>query len=139
MQCPTCNAENETGARQCGTCGARLPRPDPPLSSTSGGEGRLRGRRRRDNNVASAAAINPWIQSSNRLATAAYHCSLWAIIPFVGLILGPLAVVLGLLGRRSERQQPTEGGAALANAAMVLGGATLATNWAGLFFLVRWL
>ena len=121
MQCPSCGAENGAGAPLCGSCGARLPR------------------RRRDNNVASAAAINPWIQSSNRLATAAYHCSLWAMIPFVGLILGPIAVVLGLLGRRSERQQPTEGGATLANAALVLGGATLTTNWAGLFFLVRWL
>jgi hypothetical protein len=119
MQCPSCKAENEVGARQCVGCGARLPR------------------KRRDSSVASEAAINPWIQSSNRWATTAYRCSLLAMIPFFGLLLGPLAVVLGLLGRCNERQQPSERGAGHAMAAIVLGSATLITNWAGLYFLLQ--
>jgi hypothetical protein len=135
MQCPSCSTENEAGNQVCGRCGARLPAT--PLSATSGGEGKVRGRRRRENSVASEAAVNPWIQSSNRLATVAYQCSLWAIIPFFGLLLGPAAVVLGLLGRRRERRQPTELGGGHATAAVVLGGVTLLTNWAGLFFLLR--
>jgi hypothetical protein len=59
------------------------------------------------------------------------------MIPFFGLLLGPLAVVLGLLGRRNERRQPSERGAGQAMAAIVLGGATLVTNWTGLFFILH--
>jgi len=136
MQCPSCSAENETGARQCSTCGARLPPPHPSLSPGGGGEGRVRGRRRRDSGVASEAAINPWIHSSNRVALTAYRCSLLAMIPFFGLVLGPLAVIMGLLGRRSERKQPSERGAGQAMAAVVLGTATLVTNWTALYFLL---
>src|SRR5262249_55049504 len=83
MQCPSCNAANSADARQCSACGTRL-------------------RRRRNSGVASEAAVNPWIHSSNRMALTAYRCSLLAMIPFLGLGLGPLAIVLGLLGRRSE-------------------------------------
>ena len=119
MQCPSCKAENAAGERQCRTCGGRLPR------------------KRRDSSVANEAAINPWIHSSNRLALMAYRCSLLALIPFFGLVFGPLAVVLGLLGRRSERRQPSERGAGQAMAAIVLGVATLLTQWAGLFFILH--
>jgi len=118
MQCPSCNAANSAEARQCTACGTRL-------------------RRRRNSGVASEAAVNPWIHSSNRMALTAYRCSLLAMIPFLGLALGPLAVVLGLLGRRSERKQPSERGAGQAMAAVVLGTATLVTNWTGLFFILR--
>ena len=117
MQCPSCRAENAEGTRQCQACGARLPR------------------KRRDSGVAREAAANPWIHSNNRLALAAYRCGIVSMIPFFGLLLGPLAIILGLLGRRSERKQPSERGAGQAMAAIVLGGATLITQWSGLFFL----
>jgi hypothetical protein len=59
------------------------------------------------------------------------------MIPFLGLVLGPLAVVLGVLGRRREQREPSERGAGQAMAAIVLGALTLITNWAGLFFILR--
>jgi hypothetical protein len=59
------------------------------------------------------------------------------MIPFFGLVFGPLAVVLGLLGRREERRRPSDRGAGQAMAAIVLGTATLATQWAALFFLLH--
>lgn len=117
MQCPSCNAANPDDARVCGSCGAKLPR-------------------RRNSGVAREAAVNPWIHSSNALALLAYRCGLLALIPFFGLVLGPVAIVLGLLGRRRERQQPSERGAGQATAAIVLGGATLATQAAGLLLLL---
>jgi uncharacterized membrane protein len=119
MRCPSCNVDNPDQARQCGSCGARLPR------------------KRRNSGVAREAAINPWIHSSNRVALLAYRCSLLSMIPLLGLVLGPAAIVLGLLGRRRERQQPSERGAGQAVAAMVLGGATLLTQAAGVFFVLR--
>jgi hypothetical protein len=65
----------------------------------------------------------------------AYRCGMLAMIPLLGLVLGPLAIVLGLLGCRNERRQPSERGAGQAMAAIVLGGATLLTQSLGLFFI----
>ena len=118
MRCPSCNADNPAGARQCGACGAKLPR-------------------RRNSAIAGDAAVHSWLHSSNRLALTAYRCSVLAMIPFFGLVFGPLAIVLGLLGRRREQREPSERGAGQAMAAIVLGVLTLITNWAGLFFVLR--
>jgi hypothetical protein len=119
MQCPSCKAENEAGAKQCRECSSRLPR------------------KRRDSTVANEAAINPWIHSTNRTALNAYRCGLLAMIPFFGLVFGPLAIVLGLLGRNKERSEPSERGLGQATAAVVLGAATVVTQAAGLLLLMR--
>jgi hypothetical protein len=117
MQCPSCKAENEAGAKQCRECSKRLPR------------------KRRDSSVANEAAINPWIHSTNRTALNAYRCAMLAMIPCFGLVFGPLAIVLGVRGRNRERVEPSERGFGQATAAIVLGGATFVTQAAGLFFL----
>jgi hypothetical protein len=54
----------------------------------------------------------------------------------VGLLLGPAAVVLGVIAWRRERLRPEARGAAPPSAAIVLGLLVLVTNWAGLAFLV---
>jgi hypothetical protein len=67
----------------------------------------------------------------------AYRCGLLAMIPLVGLVLGPAALVLGLLGRRLERGNSSERGTAQATAAIVLGALTTLTNWIGLLLIVH--
>jgi hypothetical protein len=119
MQCPACRADNPADARQCSSCGAKLTR------------------RRRNVPEAGESAIRTWIDSSNRTAVMAYHCSLFAIIPFVGLVLGPVAVLLGLIGKWRDYHNPEERGGAQAMAAIILGSLTLLTNWTGLYFLLR--
>jgi hypothetical protein len=118
MQCPTCQADNPPKAQKCSQCGARLAR-------------------RRNGPQAGESAIQSWIDSSNALARTAYRCALLALVPFLGLVLGPAALIMGLIGRLREKANPSEGGAGLAMAAMVLGGITLVTNWTGLYFLLH--
>jgi hypothetical protein len=77
------------------------------------------------------------MESPNAIARFAYQCSLWAIVPFFGLILGPAAVLIGIAGRWHERAQPSTRGSAQARAAMIIGGLASVTNWLGLYFLVR--
>jgi hypothetical protein len=77
------------------------------------------------------------MDSPNPTARFAYLCSLWAIVPFLGLVLGPAAVLIGIVGRVYERAQPSTRGSGQARAAIVLGVLTALTNWLGVYFLWR--
>src|SRR5262245_18890422 len=118
MRCPACGAENENGGAKCAACGARLPRRN----------------RRRDAGAPGGGFT--WNESPNPAARAAYRCSLLAMVPFLGLVLGPVAVGWGLWARRRERLNPSERGTAQAAAAVVFGTATALTNWAGLLLML---
>jgi hypothetical protein len=77
------------------------------------------------------------MDSPNPTARFAYLCSLWAIVPFLGLVLGPAAVLIGIIGRLFERAHPSTRGSGQARAAIVLGLLTGLTNWLGVYFLLR--
>ena len=44
--------------------------------------------------------------SRNRTALAAYRCSVVGLVPFLGLLFGPLGVVLGVIAWRQDRARP---------------------------------
>ena len=46
---------------------------------------------------------------------------LMGLVPFAGILLGPVAIILGVKARAHIRQNPTLTGAGLANAGIVLG------------------
>ena len=57
-------------------------------------------------------------------------------IPFVGLLLGPLALVLGLGALLRGRREPGFRGTSLCKAAMLLGFLLTATQWGGLALMI---
>ena len=121
MHCPDCGAENPNEAMQCSACGSKLSR---------------RPRRRTD----PRDADNPSglaVFADNPAALTAYRCSLWGLIPFVGLALGPAALGLGVVAWWRNRANPNPQQAGRARAAMILGTLTLLTNWGGL--VLMWL
>jgi hypothetical protein len=69
-------------------------------------------------------------------AARAYRVSIYGLIPPLSLILGPLAVVLGLRARRRARRDPNFTGDMLARAAIVLGALLTITSWAGLVLMI---
>jgi len=119
MRCPACNVENAAGASQCSACGEELKR-----------KPRRRG-------LASESQTPFSTQSDTRhpLALMAYRCAVFGLIPFLGLLLGPAALVLGILAWRRVKGNPTQGSGA-ARAAMVLGSLVMLTNWTGLAFML---
>ena len=119
MLCPSCNAENSAGTRKCGVCGEEL-----------------KASRRRRNNEASAAPLTNWTTCPNRAALSGYRCSVYALIPFLGLVLGPVAVTLGIIGLRRARRDPNLQGTGFASAAIIVGAFTAIANWVGLLFLI---
>jgi hypothetical protein len=80
--------------------------------------------------------FSPCTNETNRPALRAYRISLLGLIPVLGALLGPVAVLLGALTLWRRKAQPefTAHGPALA--AVVLGSLITLTNWAGLALVV---
>ncbi len=60
----------------------------------------------------------------NPKALISYYCGVFSLIPCVGGILGPIALILGFLGIGYQKKHPTAGGMAHAIIGIVLGGLT---------------
>ena len=86
--------------------------------------------RRRDDGIATL------IPYRNGRALAAYYCGVFAIIPCLGLILGPIALIFGILGLRFAKANPRAGGTGHAIAGIVLGSLTTLANWGVVLFTV---
>src|SRR5437764_11853238 len=70
-------------------------------------------------------------------AARAYSWSIYSMAPVVGLLLGPLSVLLGWRALRRGRTIPEFRGRALCVAAMIIGALVALTQWAGLWLMVR--
>ena len=70
--------------------------------------------------------------SPNASALTAYRYAVYGLIPIVGLILGPAAIVLGIYGLRYYRTAPLDHSIGHARAAIILGLLELLTNAIGL-------
>jgi hypothetical protein len=72
----------------------------------------------------------------NPRALYAYRYGVYGLIPFVGLVLGPLALISGILGMRHAKTNPADKGASHALAGIVLGVVESLANWLGLAFVL---
>jgi hypothetical protein len=88
------------------------------------GDDRPRRHRRREEGDATGGLI-PY---KNGKALAAYYTGVFSLIPCLGAILGPIAVVLGVMGLNYARQHPRASGQAHAIVGIVLGGLTALGN-----------
>jgi len=77
--------------------------------------------RRRDDGDATGGLI-PY---KNPMALIGYYLGVFSLIPCAGLLLGPAALILGILGLRYKSRHPTAGGTAHAIVAIVLGALVL--------------
>jgi hypothetical protein len=120
MRCPACNAENDREAASCAACGAALPRRP----------------RRRGIAEESDTPFGSNVEEPNRPALRAYRLSVWGLIPLCGLVLGPVALVLGSRARARARTDPdfTAWGPVLAS--IVLGALVTVTNWVGVVLML---
>ena len=66
----------------------------------------------------------------NALALVSYYLGVFALIPCAGLVLGPGALVLGIMGLSYRKKNPTAGGTAHAIVGIVLGSLVLLAHLA---------
>jgi hypothetical protein len=119
MRCPGCNTENAPGTSRCGSCGATL------------GPARRKGAGRHGPAEGTDTAPPADGEGTDRAALRAYRVAVLGLIPGLGLLLGPLAVVLGTAARRRGRSDPDFTAQTHAAASVVLGALAAATNWLG--------
>jgi hypothetical protein len=73
--------------------------------------------------------VETFIPYKNPLALIAYYVGVFAVIPCAGLLLGPAALILGILGIRYRNKHATAGGLGHAITGVVLGSLTTLANW----------
>ena len=71
---------------------------------------------------ATNSGLNVLIPYKNPRALVAYYLGVFAVIPFIGILLGLTALVLGILGLRYRRRNPAAGGVVHAWIGIVAGG-----------------
>ena len=91
-------------------------------------------RRRAEEDLVDPLAVP--VDGTNRVALWAYRLSQWGLIPGVGLVLGPAALVLGVVAGMRGRGDAEFTFRAPARAAVVLGGLVALTNWLGAVLIV---
>ena len=65
--------------------------------------------------------IHKSIEKPSLLILLSYYCGVFSLLPLVGIILGPLAVVLALLGLRSLRNRNKKTGLWIGRVGFLMG------------------
>jgi hypothetical protein len=115
LRCPSCQTENPEDARRCSSCGGNVRRPRRRPATDEDSQGSSLG---------------------SQTAVTAFRCAAWGLIPGLGLVLGPVGVVLALLAYRREKDDPPRRGASPALAVLAFAGGVLVTNWVGVALMV---
>jgi len=118
MQCPAC--QTETSGDRCTACGKSLGRKA----------------RRRVNNEETANPYEAQTVPCNRAAARAFHVAILALIPVVGLLLGPVALLWGAIAHQRGKGDPQYTARSAALGAVVFGAVITITNWVGLGLIV---
>jgi hypothetical protein len=116
MRCPGCGADNPVKVKRCAACGERLSRRPP--------------RRVIPDETDSPFARRG--EGPGGTALAAYRYGIYSLVPFAGLVLGPVAVVLAVIAWRQGQADPAAKRPGHVMAALFLGTVTLLANGIGL-------
>lgn len=76
--------------------------------------------------------LTPEAEAHKEEAKKAFRVCSYGLIPGLGAIFGPTAVVLGLKVRATGQGETFRIGRSIANVTIILGGLLWLTNWAGL-------
>jgi len=79
------------------------------------------------------ATIVPW---KNPFALASYYCGVFSVIPVLGFLLGPIALVLGILGLRARAKSGAAHGLAHALVGVIAGGISTVAHYGVLLMIV---
>jgi len=74
------------------------------------------------------------IPARNPQALIGYYVGVFSLIPCLALLLGPAALILGVLGLKAQKANPNLPGKAHAITAIVLGALTSLVNWGFVIF-----
>jgi hypothetical protein len=120
MLCPSCETQNPDDAVKCAACGKPLP-------------GR---KRRRPSSDEPEATVDPKAEECNRAGQRAYRACVVGILPGAGLVLGPVAILLGIIAAIRGNGVPGFTAKGLAVLSVLLGAVITACQWTGVVLMV---
>ncbi len=82
-----------------------------------------------------ATGFEQLIPTKNPWALTAYYVGVFSLIPCLGLVLGPTALIFGVLGLQRVKRIPALVGRGHAIAGIVLGSLAIVANIAGILVL----
>jgi hypothetical protein len=121
MRCANCNIDNPREATKCAGCGAALSR-------------RIK---RRSTVEESDSPFGGPIEAPNRAAIWAYRLAILALIPGLGLALGPVALLWGAAAWLRARGDPEFTAQGPVRVAVLLGVLNTLMNWIGLVLVIQ--
>jgi hypothetical protein len=124
MRCPVCNADNPLESQRCQTCGEALPLSADLASdevSALPADAVADEPTRPPQTDKEVDIVRIFIPYENPRSLAAYYISIFALIPGIGFVLGPVAIWLGIAGVRHASANPQAKGMVHAITAIVLG------------------
>jgi hypothetical protein len=128
MQCPVCKSDNESGSATCVRCRSALaPPPVVPVRKR---------RSRRGGDKDSDAAASPQAAAYNREVQRVYRLCLIGVLPFLGLILGPLSAVIAARIRHRGKGDPAFTLHAPVRFVFFVGLSSGILNWVGLVLMI---
>jgi hypothetical protein len=134
MRCPACNTENEPSRPDCSNCQAALPS-QPPPEEPAAPPAKRRPRRQRTAQQTDTP-FSPYAEGCNREAANAYRLSLIGMVPFLGLVLGPLSAWQATRIKRKSKDDPDFTAHTPVRAAVVIGILAGVTQWVGLGLMI---
>lgn len=105
--CPACYSSRvEADAKQCDVCGKLLSEGFQPLDAIRSSYGMQRKRLdfQQVNTTESLFEDKPLLASS-----AAWACTVYSMVPYLGVLFVPFAIALGWLGYLKDRRRPGSG------------------------------
>src|SRR5262245_1072334 len=113
MRCPACNTHNPPTATACSSCKG-------PLTP--------RRARRKD----PTESVSPQTEEYNRRARGIFGLCLVSMVPFLGLVLGPVGALRAWRLIKQAKADPAFQAERAAYASVLLGAITGVSNWLGL-------
>jgi hypothetical protein len=104
----------------------RRPKP-PPRDEDDLDEDRFR---RADDDI-----VQTFIPYKNPKSLVAYYCGVFSLICGLGLVLGPIALIFGILAWKYSNRHPTAGGLGHAITGVILGALTSLLNYGALILI----
>lgn len=115
MRCPACQTDNPTSLTVCQSCQAALPSP-----------------RKRSKRPVATEADSPRTDEYNRQVKRIFKLCLISMVPFLGLVLGPVGLIQSWRLLTRGRSDPAFEAERAAQILLMLGTITSISNWLGL-------
>jgi hypothetical protein len=115
ISCAACgNTHSRSTSKYCPVCGKLMSEDYQPLDAIRSSYGMQRKTLTIEKRAAAASPLSLFAVERNAMSDTAWACVVYSMVPYLGILFVPLAVVIGGIGYAVARRQPHLGGKRIA-------------------------